>query len=317
MATSMRSCKGKKAPSTNKPGGEDAKLLVHLQTLRWPHGFECPGCRFSCSAKGADAAYQQLVLAPRRVPKSFDELRRVRGLIICPLCKKQVSMTSGTMLARTRLPLPVVYRAAGEFLKVPIGVSTATLERNAGLKNHLTARRLIDVFLAAMKPDVADQLAGDVQVEEYGATLGAAGRSIRCRIIVAAEKRKTGETGRIRLLFSYGSSSMYWIPNLSSPITKAARVEVRRGNLESLLRSWKLKPTAIHERGADPLPTCTKVYEQVDAMLRRVHRGALDKDRVQAVLNGFSFRWNHRGKANRGLEDLMAGLLSGQKWPAS
>lgn len=138
-------------------------------------------------------------------------------------------------------------------------------------------------------------------------------RKIRGRIIVAAEKRKTGEAGRIRLLFSYGSSGMYWKPNRSSPITKAARVEVRRGNMVSLLSSWKLKPTAIQEGGADPLPPCTKVFEQVDAMLRRVHRCALDKDKVQAVLDGFSFRWNHRGKADRGLEDLMAGLLSGQK----
>ena len=226
-------------------------------------------------------------------------------------------MTSGTMLAGTKLRLPVVYRTAGEFLKVTVGVSTATLMRNAGLKNHLTARRLIDVFLAAMKPDVADQLAGDVQMEVYGATLGAAGRSIRCRIIVAAEKRKTGEAGRIRLLFSLESPDMYWIPNLSSPIAQDAHVELRQENIGLLLSSWGLKPTTIHKRGADPLPTCTKVYEQVDAMLRRVHRCALDKDKVQAALDGFSFRWNHRGKTDRGLEDLMARVLSGQKWPAS
>ena len=316
MATVTKVCQ-RKPPSPKTREADDAELLVYLQTLRWPRGFECPGCRFGCSAKGADASYQQLMLAPRRVPKSFDEFRRVRGLIICPLCKKQVSMTSGTMLARTRLPLSVVYRAAGEFLKVSIGVSAAALERNAGLKNHLTARRLIDVFLAAMKPDVADQLAGDVQMEEYGATLGAAGRSIRCRIIVAAEKRKTGEAGRIRLLFSLEFPDMFWIPNLSSPIAQDAHVELREENIGLLLSSWGLKPTTIHKRGADPLPTCTKVYDQVDAMLRRVHRCALDKDKVQAVLDGFSFRWNHRGKTDRGLEDLMAGLLSGQKWPAS
>ena len=223
-------------------------------------------------------------------------------------------MTSGTLLARTKLPLSIVYRAAGEFLKVPIGISAATLKRNAGLKNHLTARKLIGLFLTALGLNSTEQLVGDVQVEEYGARCGSAGKSIEGRIIVAAEKRKTGEAGMIRLLFSLEPSGMYWIPNLSCPIDGNARIELRRGTIAPLLRSWKLKPTTIHERDAGPLPTCTTVYDQVDAMLRRVHRGALQKDKVQAALNGFSFRWNHRAKEDHGLDALMAILLSGQKW---
>lgn len=313
MATTVRSCKGKKAPLRYKPGGEDAELLVHLQTLRWPHGFECPGCRFSCSAKGDDAAYQRLMLAPRHVPKSFDELRRARGLIICPHCKKQVSMTSGTLLARTRLPLSVVYRAAGEFLKAPFGVSAPTLKRAAGLKDQKPATRLLDLFPMAMEPGINDRLAGNVQIEEFATNLEIAGTSSMCRIIVAAENRNGGETGRIQVLWSHEPSGMYWIPHRTCPIGGSAHVELRRGNIENLVRSWGFTPTTIHGEDTNPLALCSAIFVQIDGILRKVDHDLQNAQQVQTLLDEFSYRWNRRGRDDQGLEELMSRLLTAQK----
>ena len=61
----------------------------HLVACRWPDGFACPRC-------GARDAYELAV----------------RELLQCGSCRHQASVTAGTVLHRTRVPLRLWFAAA-------------------------------------------------------------------------------------------------------------------------------------------------------------------------------------------------------------
>ena len=62
---------------------DDAACARWLQEKRWPEGFRCPAC-------GHDKAW---------------ELGRERLTLQCARCERQVSVTAGTVLHGSHLPL--------------------------------------------------------------------------------------------------------------------------------------------------------------------------------------------------------------------
>ncbi|MEK0313699.1 IS1595 family transposase [Cohnella sp. 56] len=68
----------------------EAQCVEALYQARWPHGFRCPDCNYAhCS-----------VLRTRKYP-----------LYICSSCKRQTSITAGTVMHGTRTPLRLWFRA--------------------------------------------------------------------------------------------------------------------------------------------------------------------------------------------------------------
>ena len=59
----------------------DEACTAYLMELRWPEGFACPACG---GGKGWPTA---------------------RGTIFCAACQRQTSLTAGTVLHNTRVPL--------------------------------------------------------------------------------------------------------------------------------------------------------------------------------------------------------------------
>jgi transposase-like protein len=88
-------------------GTEDA-CRDWFYRARWPKGFVCPNCG------GSRASWQ----AARKVWQ-------------CRACHKQTSLTSGTLLERTKKPLRKWFEAA--YLIVQRGVNARTLQRELGL----------------------------------------------------------------------------------------------------------------------------------------------------------------------------------------
>lgn len=309
MVASTRSHQGKCPPPID-PGGEDAELLVHLQTLRWPRGFECPKCRLKSIAAPSNDGDQQNLSTSVPKPIQFAQLKRARGLIVCPVCRAHISMTSCTRLDGARAPLPQVYRAAGCYLKDLEGVTTSTLMAEVGLGNHLTARRLIGIFNSAAAPDRADLPGGHVVVEEFPLNVRTPRKVKDTRIIVVLEKRNNGQLGRLNLVFAYGANGIYWIPHSPPLVNEPVEIDCAEGNLVELLCSHKVMPSKQHSQSVRPSQDCAIVFGHVDAMLHKTHQGALGLARVQSILNGFSFRWNNRERDDRGLENLLTRLLS-------
>ena len=308
MVASTRSHQGKCPPPID-PGGEDAELLVHLQTLRWPRGFECPKCRLkSIAAPSNDGDQQNL---PTSVPKpiQFAQLKRARGLIICPVCRAHISMTAYTLLDGAHTPLPKVYRAAGRYLRDLEGVTTSILMAEFGL-GYPTARRLIDIFNSAAAPEQADLPRGNVVMEEFPLNVRTPKKVKDTRIIVVLERRNNGQLGRLNMVFAYGANGIYWIPYFPPLVHEPVEIDCADGNLVELLCSHKVMPSIRHSQSVRPSRDCAIVYGHVDAMLHKTHQGALGLARVQSILNGFSYRWNNRARDDHGLDNLMTRLLS-------
>lgn len=71
-------------------GISEQECIERLMQARWPDGFRCPRC-------GSPAHYR---VSGRRLP-----------LFVCAVCRRHVSLISGTVMERSRVPLPKWFTA--------------------------------------------------------------------------------------------------------------------------------------------------------------------------------------------------------------
>jgi transposase-like protein len=149
-----------------------------LRRLRWPHGFECPAC-------GRSGGWETS-----------------RGLVRCPQCERQTSVTAGTLFEGTRKPLRVWFQAIWYLTNQKHGVSALGLQRILGLGSYQTAWTWLHKLRRAMVRPDREQLSGEIEVDET--FLGGEGDEIAGRgtdrflIVMACEIRGRG-TGRVRM----------------------------------------------------------------------------------------------------------------------
>ena len=90
---------------------DDEACSAYLEQLRWPEGFICPSCG-----------------------KLGNLWRESRGRLACSSCRHQASITSGTILDKTRTPLTTWFEAAWHVTTAKNGLSAKTLERTLGTR---------------------------------------------------------------------------------------------------------------------------------------------------------------------------------------
>ena len=110
---------------------------------RWPDGFVCSRC-------GGRRAYE------------FTRQRRWQ----CAGCRRQVSLTAGTILHNTKTPLTVWFWAAYLMTTDKRGLSALLLQRQLALSRYETAWLLLHKFRRAMVNLAHQPLRGEVQVDE-------------------------------------------------------------------------------------------------------------------------------------------------------
>ena len=121
---------------------DDAACLDYLEWLRWPEGFECPQC------------------------KTPGHWRMADGCFWCALCRRRVSVTTGTIFHGTRTPLTVWFEASWCVTSAKNGVSAKTLQRLLGFGSYQTAWTMLHRFRTAMVRPGREQLRGRVEVDE-------------------------------------------------------------------------------------------------------------------------------------------------------
>lgn len=138
-----RSQKGQQIVNMN----ED-QARAYFEGIRWPHGPACPHC-------GSADVYRLQGEAHRP------------GLLECRDCRKQFSVTVGTVMEDSHLPLATWARAFHMMCSSKKGISALQLQRNLGLGSYRTAWFLSHRIREAMKCEpVAGRLKGKVQVDE-------------------------------------------------------------------------------------------------------------------------------------------------------
>jgi transposase-like protein len=155
----------------------------YLAACRWLDGFACRRC-------GHQRAYS--VVRQRRWQ--------------CAACRHQVSLTSGTILHNTKIPLTLWFWAAYLMTTDKRGISALLLQRQLGLRRYETAWMMLHKLRRAMVNVARELLHGEVEIDDTwigGTQAGLRGsRQLKGRraalVLVAIEKR--GKiSGRLRM----------------------------------------------------------------------------------------------------------------------
>ena len=166
---------------------DEASCARHLAARRWPDGFVCPAC-------GHDRGW---------------ELKRRRASWECAACGKETSVTAGTIMHRSHLPLKTWFMAVHIVTSHSNGISALQLQAQLGLGSYKSAWLLLHKLRRAMVDPDRSLLEDLIEIDE--ATLpfrtakdpatGGQGRSPqgKMRIAGAVELSPEGEPRRIRL----------------------------------------------------------------------------------------------------------------------
>src|SRR5215471_14240246 len=266
--------------------GSEEACREYLTNLRWPTGFICPVCQ--CKVGWVD--------------------RRNRWT--CQSCRRQSTVTVGTIFEGTHLPLQTWFRAVWLVTSQKSGASALGVQRVLGLGSYETAWTWLHKLRRAMVRPGRDRLKGTVEVDETfigGVAVGAAGRDRigKEMVVVAAEEDGAG-IGRIRLgRVSDGSSDSLhgFIQQMIDP-GNTVHTDGWLGyqGLEKLGYTHlvtRISPRT-REAAAELMPRVHRVSSLLKRWLLGTHQGSVSSDHLDYYLDEFTFRFNRRRSASRG-----------------
>ncbi len=261
----------------------EEQCLEYLVQCRWPDGFRCRRC-------GGKKYWP----------------RPDRRAMRCVGCDLITSVTAGTVLHRSRLPLKSWMWAAYLMTTDKRGVSALALQRQLGLTRYETAYQMLQKLRSAMVAPERAQLFGVVEVDE--ALIGAPfrGREERTAadkavVVGAVEVRPTKrgtQPGRIRLRHVPASSKPHLLAFVKDSIERGALV-VTDGHetydaVEKLGYEHGIESTMMGAAQADVLRHLHLVFSNLKTWLVGTHHGRVSKKHLQRYLDEFTFRFNRR-----------------------
>jgi transposase-like protein len=265
-------------------GTEDA-CREYLTWLRWPNGFICPDCK-------AKAGWLD---------------RRHRWT--CQGCRRQTTITAGTIFEGTHLPLRVWFRAAWQVTSQKSGASALGMQRVLGLGSYETAWSWLHKLRRAMVRPGRDRLSGTVEVDEafIGGVGSATGRdgAGKALVVIAAEEDGSG-IGRIRLGRVPDASSLSLHGFIQNTVAPGSTIHTdgwapyqgleKLGYAHIITRLKGKDKTAAVEL----LPRVHRVASLLKRWLLGTHQGAVGPNHLDYYLDEFTFRFNRRRSASRG-----------------
>src|SRR5258706_4217303 len=158
------------------------KARTHLENILWPDGPVCPHCE-------ADKPY---TIIPK--PKSGKPARQ--GLYKCRECRKQFTVTVGTIFEDSHIPLNHWIHAVDLICASKKGMSSHQIHRTLGI-TYKSAWFMIHRIRHAMKTGpLADLLTGTIEADETyvgGKAKGPRRRGARNKTAVFALVQRNGD----------------------------------------------------------------------------------------------------------------------------
>ncbi len=213
-------------------------------------------------------------------------------LFECADCDHQTSLTSGTLLEKTRKPFKVWFRAVFEISSRRNGISAKELQRILGFGSYKTAWSWLHKLRAALVRPDREPLGPFVQIDE--ALVGGKGSPHKELILVAAEA-----DGRVRLAHA-GNNDEGTIERFAYGQIAADAEVVTDGHAGYNERSLDKRPhdmvmqTKAERRENDALQGCHWTTSLLKRWLLGTHGGAVRAKHLQAYLDEFAFRHNRR-----------------------
>ena len=210
----------------------------------------------------------------------------------CADCGHQTSLTSGTVLEKTRKPLKMWFRAVFEISTRRTGISAKDLQRIMGFGSYETAWTWLHKLRTAMVRSDSEPLGPFVQADE--ALVGGKGGPHKELVLVATEVN-----GRVRLAHVENNDKATCKRFIDGEIAADARVvtDGHAGYDKKSLgerqheRSVQTKAERHHN---DAVQACHWTISLLKRWLIGTHAGAVRGKHLQAYLDEFAFRHNRR-----------------------
>jgi transposase-like protein/predicted RNA-binding Zn-ribbon protein involved in translation (DUF1610 family) len=264
----------------------DEQCREYLYNLRWESGFACPKCGYyKCWAR-KDELYE------------------------CARCGYKASVTAGTIFQDTRKPLKTWFIAIWWVCTQKNGASAEGLQQILGLKTYETAWAWLHKIRTAMVYANRTKLSGHVEVDEtyLGGedTGGVRGRGAgKKMLVIAAVETKGQGYGRVRLRVidnASGKSLRSFIKdNIEVGSTLVTDAWKGYSGIENEGYVHEIYNQSETQATEEMLPHVHMIISLLKRWLLGTHQGAVRKQHLQAYLEEYTFRFNRRKSAKRGL----------------
>jgi transposase-like protein len=287
---------------------DDAACAAYLESIRWPDGFVCR----SCGRKDD----------PYRFGTRSSVVLRCRG------CKKNTSLTAGTVMQSSHTPLSVWFWGAYLITTQTPGQSALQFRRQLGLRRYETAFTILHKLRAGMVRPERDTIGSEhpVEIDEclIGGETRGEGRGVHHKVMVIGavevRVRKSGEKrtakssdahsggvsakkkvygGRLRLQVIPDKTAKSLLEFVDGNIAPGSTVlsDGWHGYNDLPKMGYKHQPLVLAgdpEKAEAHLPMIHLVFSNLKTWILGTHHGRVDARHLQAYLNEYVFRFNRR-----------------------
>jgi len=270
--------------------GTEEACRAYVFASRWPEGFVCPGC----GARDVGG-----------------ETRR--HLWICTSCGRQTSVTAGTVMHGTRLPLRTWFWAAYLVSTFHPGISAKQLQRQLGIGCHETAWAMLHKLRGAMIAPERELLKGEVEIDEFflggyeeGLNGGRQrGKKVLCGVAIEVRGRGSGRL-RLEVLPDASSSSLLALTKATTASGAIVHTDGYQAYNSLAVHGYDhhRRPKQSAAPGEQLLPRAHRAISNLKAWMHGTHRG-VSPDHLPAYLDEFVFRHNRRRTPMAGFQTLL------------
>lgn len=282
---------------------DEAAARKHLEALRWPRGPVCPHC-------GADERNSALNGRAHRP-----------GLWFCGSCRKQFTVTVGTVFERSKIPLHKWLLAVHLLSSSKKGISSHQIHRTLGV-TYKTAWFMTHRIREAMQDQGRDRLGGPgssgvVEVDEtYFGRVRGQGKGPhggKKQKVVALVERG----GRVRAfpVVSVNAATLKSI--LEAQISPQARLITDGAPVYSIIHAGRIHETVTHGTGEHARGDVhTNSVDGYFGILKRGISGIyqhVSQGHLHRYVDEFSFRYSQRKITDAARADAVLSGISGKR----
>jgi len=278
---------------TNPIFHNDDAARAHLEGVRWPDGPVCPHCGSQHVTRLAGKSHR-------------------KGLIHCNDCEQPFTVTVGTVMERSKIPLPKWVLGFHLMASSKKGISSHQLHRMLGITYK-------SAWFLAMR--IREAMGLDPETDD-GSAMGGPGSKIEADETYVGGKARNAKKGKpvpkkhpvVALVERGGPLKARHVPNVDANNVREVLAKVdRRSHLMSddSLIYYHVGPTfADHDavnhsdreyvRGAAHVNTAESFFAIVKRQVYGTHH-AISAKHLQRYIDEAAFKWNNRVKL--GIDD--------------
>jgi len=219
-----------------------------------------------------------------------------------------VSLTSGTVLHRTKIPLTYWFWAAYLMTTDKRGVSALLLQRQLGLSRYETSWMMLHKLRRAMVNATREPLRGEVEVDDTwvgGEQAGLRGsrqlKNHRAALVLVAVEKRGRASGRARMTVIPNFKAATIIPFLTQNIATGSTIytdglksfaALSEAGFTHIARNQPLR-SELRKGAKSAVPLADRAIGNLQQWLIGTYHG-VSKEQLQVYLDEFVFRHNRR-----------------------